>query len=71
MAKFKIVVDYDPENIEVNSIKVTGGFQQPSLEMSDLLSDVQHLLAKEGDVNFKGYYNSIPSRFQKQKKATN
>ncbi len=59
MAKFMIVVDYDQENIEVNSIKINGGFVQPSLEMYDLLSDVQNLLNKEVEGNIKGYYKKI------------
>ena len=37
---FMIRVEYDDDSVEVNKVDIIGGFQMPSLEMTDLLGDV-------------------------------
>tara|TARA_Y100000389_G_scaffold4489_1_gene4250 strand:+ start:305 stop:502 length:198 start_codon:yes stop_codon:yes gene_type:complete len=59
MARFKIIVDYDDENIEVNNVHISGGYVMPSLEMSDLLTDVINDLTDKQNESFTGYVKSI------------
>jgi len=56
---FNIKVYYDSENVEVNKIKIEGGFKQPSLEMTDLISDVIGLLSEKQEKNWSGYIKEI------------
>ena len=59
MSRFKILVDYDSENVEVNKVSIVGGFRMPSLEMTDLLTDVINDLEEKESGSFDGYYNKI------------
>ena len=64
MARFKILVDYDDENIEVNKVSIVGGFKMPSLEMADLLKDVKDELENIGGQSFEGYYKGLKKDFR-------
>ena len=57
--RFKILVDYDDENVEVNKVTIQGGFKMPSLEMADLLKDVKDELENIGGQSFEGYYKGL------------
>ena len=59
MSRFKIIVDYDDENIEVNKVTILGGYEMPSLEMSDLLTDVINDLTEKQNESFTGYVKSL------------
>ena len=59
MSRFKIIVDYDNENIEVNKVTILGGYVMPSLEMSDLLTDVINDLTEKQNKSFSDYVKSI------------
>ena len=59
MSRFKILVDYDSENVEVNKVSIVGGFTMPSLEMTDLLTDVINDLEEKKSGSWEGYIANI------------
>ena len=55
---FTIRVKYDDEMVEVDKVDIVGGFPMPSLEMSDLLTDVINDLTEKQNESFTGYVKS-------------
>ena len=68
MSRFKILVDYDSENVEVNKVSIVGGFRMPSLEMTDLLTDVINDLEEKKSGSWNGYIADLQKDIDKQKK---
>mgnify|MGYP001158122532 CR=1 FL=1 len=56
---FMIRVKYDDEMVEVDKVDIVGGFPMPSLEMSDLLTDVINDLTEKQNESFTGYVKSL------------
>ena len=54
-----IRVKYDDEMVEVDKVDIVGGFPMPSLEMSDLLTDVINDLTEKQNESFTGYVKSL------------
>jgi uncharacterized protein (DUF2147 family) len=68
MARFKILVDYDDNSVEVNKVSIVGGFTMPSLEMTDLLTDVINDLEEKKSGSWNGYIADLQKDIDKQKK---
>ena len=59
MARFTITVDYDAEDVYVKKVKINGGYEMPSLEMTDLLTDVINDLEEKKSGSWDGYMKQV------------
>tara|TARA_B110000858_G_scaffold144856_1_gene164492 strand:- start:560 stop:784 length:225 start_codon:yes stop_codon:yes gene_type:complete len=60
--KFKIHCYFNDDSVELTSVRIEGGFKMPSLEMSDLLTDVINDLKEKQSNSFTSYVKSIKTR---------
>ena len=65
---FMIRVEYDDDSVEVNKVDIIGGFEMPSLEMTDLLGDVIYYLEEMRSDSWNGYADQVLKGIEDKKK---
>jgi hypothetical protein len=63
-----IRVEYDDDSLEVNQVDIIGGFEMPSLEMTDLLGDVIYYLEEMRSDSWNGYADQVLKGIEDKKK---